>query len=163
MRQHASNHAALCKLRHHFLRLWHNFHRRIRPNSAPLQTSHPAQQRTKQSRPRQNRRDNRPVFLLQHETSPNSPYFCPSTSKSNTPPPIRHPSATIIHHESVLNRRARLRRRAAAPPNTPIPTNREAAQLPQTFIPGKPSETTQPSPQTPDPSPPDQTAAPHPS
>ena len=97
MRQHASNHAALCKLRRHFLGLWHNFHRRTRPDSAALQTSHPAQQRTKQSRPRQNRRNHRPVFLLQHKTSPDSPYFCPSTSKSNTPPPIRHPSRPNFH------------------------------------------------------------------
>src|SRR5258708_7952610 len=78
MRQHAPNHPVLHKIPHKLPRRWrHHFRRHIRLNPAPLQTRHPAQQRTKQNRPYQYRCNNRPVFPRPHTNTPY--YFFPST------------------------------------------------------------------------------------
>src|SRR5258708_3719893 len=78
MRQHAPNHPVLNKVPHKLPRRWRpHFRRHIHLNPAPLQTRHPAQQRTKQNRPYQYRCNNRPVFPRPHKNAPD--YFCPST------------------------------------------------------------------------------------
>jgi hypothetical protein len=179
MCQHAPSHPPHRKLPHKLSCRRRNFRRRARLLRAGLRARHPAQQRTKQSCSRQNPRNHHPVFLVQHRTSPN--YLCPSISKTNTPPQIRHPPPTFSNRSEPVGAVLALECGALPPPlrtnpfdptnrlhrfppsaDTPIPTRLKRPNSLPLAIPEKPSETTQSSPQKPDPSPPDQTAPPHP-